>query len=126
MPRIIAAFLLSPAILPLGFAVAVVVRNGFSEQLIIPAVMSVYTYLVSIALGVPALFLFRHRGWRRLWQFAVGGAVFGIVPVVLARGSVYYIVPYGAIGMVSAAIFWLIGVYGNPWFTNPAATESSR
>ena len=126
MPRIIAAFLLSPAIIPLCFAVAVVVRNGVGEQLIIPAIMLMYAYLVSIALGVPSLFLFRHRGWRRLWQFALSGALFGIAPVVLARGSVYYIVPYGAIGLASAALFWLIGVCGNPWFTNPAATEQSQ
>ena len=122
MPRIIAAFLLAPVIIPLCFAIAVVVRNGVGEELIIPAVMSVYTYLVSIALGVPALFLFRHRGWRRLWQFALGGALFGILVVVLARGSVYYILPYGAIGLVSAAVFWVIGVCGNRWFIAPSAT----
>ncbi len=126
MPRIIAAFLLAPAIIPLCVAVAIVVRSGVGEQLIIPAVMLMYTYLVSIALGVPALFLFRHRGWRGLWQFALAGALFGIAPVVLARGSVSYIIPYGAIGLVSAAVFWLIGVCGNPWFTGPSATEQSR
>jgi hypothetical protein len=82
--------------------------------------LSFFTYAVTIVLGAPLVIWFRRRRWSELWRYAVGGAVLGVVPLIviwrwgeipLLAGPVF-----SFIGASSAAVFWLIAVRGNKAF----------
>lgn len=120
MKRIVAAFLLAPLAVPLAVTLLLAAASGVGDQVMLGPVIALYTVPVTLVAGVPALLVFRRMRWGRLWQFALGGALIGIAPILVEAPPLAqvgtYIGLYGGIGLVSAALFWLIGVRNNPWY----------
>ncbi len=121
MRRIMIAYLVSPGVIPL---LLVLIDKGIDRTTglwMLGLTMLPSTYFVAAAFGIPALWVIRRMQWRRLWQFAFAGALFGWTflllgsPSLLRVGSL--VAFYGGLGAMSALIFWLIGVRGNPWFS---------
>ena len=128
--RIVVAFLISPGVVPLLLALIDAGIPRTTGLWMLGLAMLPTTYLVAFVFGIPALWLFRRKHWRRLWQFALAGAIFGWAPLVLFSPSLMRIgsllAVYGGLGFTSAVIFWFVGVWGNPWFGAPPPRPFGR
>ena len=128
MKRIVAAFLIAPLSVPLAAAATLANWPPRGDQWMLVVVMAMFTYGMGIVGGVPALFVFRRLRWDRLWQFGLGGAAIGIGMIVVGSPAALlradnFVAIYGAIGAVSAAVFWFIGIWRNPWFRQTAVPD---
>jgi hypothetical protein len=125
MRRILIAFLISPGALPLLFVLVDAGIGRTTGLWMLGLAMLPSTYFVAAAFGAPALWLFRRMHWRRPWQFAIAGALFGWALLLLGSPSLVRVGSllafYGGLGGMSAWTFWLIGVRGNPWFLRSPA-----
>lgn len=125
MKRIVLAFLVAPLAVPALFGAWILAQGAPGDSLLFAAVTGLYTYGAALIAGLPAVFLYRHMGWTRAWQFAAGGFVLGAAIFAAARWpSTREIVFYGALGALTAFAFWGVGVRGNAAF--PLRREPGR
>ena len=116
--RVILAFILAPAVVPVavaGWALATGVRAP--ESLVLASVYGAFTYGTAAALGLPFFRLSERKGWTRAWQYAVAGAMIGLVPLLMISlaaaapppdGRVVLV--FAGLGVLSATVFWLIAL----------------
>lgn len=130
MLRVFAAFLIAPALVPLLMLASAGARrlDGWQGALAVAG----YTYATAILVGPFAVWWFRRRCWHKLWHFALGGAAIGTGPVLLSAigtpshllATLVFVVVFGAVGLLSAMLFWLISVPKNAWWLeNPSVHE---
>ncbi|RCS59780.1 hypothetical protein DU000_03500 [Parvibium lacunae] len=84
-------------------------------------------YLFAFLIGLPMFVLFKKFRWLALWQVACGAAISGLLASLLLFGTgTEYARQYGFNNMllvityavITAVIFWFIGVRGNTALTN--------
>jgi hypothetical protein len=115
MSRLYAALIVVALAYPLGILM-------FARQHAFGGAMLVGTFTVgaSLLLGLPLALWFVHKGWLRLWQAGLAGAVAGVLCVVpFALGGAYglaaqFLVPFAAVGACHGAVFWLVAIFKNP------------
>lgn len=119
--RILLAFILAPAVYPLGAYLYSLVQSPVESSVasfaafVVPAS---FTYPTACLLGLPVFLLFRRLRWRRWWQYALGGAAVGAIFAFAVAGSSFpfgndrslllMVFPFAGIGFASALVFWLI------------------
>jgi hypothetical protein len=116
--RTLLAFLVAPAMLPafvLSLAAAVdPSRESIQAGVAYAALLSVFTYGVAIACGIPLSYWYRRRGWHGMHHYAIAGAVLGMLPLIFIAqfGRIPLALPpvLAAIGCVSALAFLGIAV----------------
>ena len=133
MRRLVLAFLLSPAAILL-IALAISALRGHYEAVHVTVIIGAILYAVTFVVGVPGVLLFRYLGWNRWWQVALVGAAVGFVftegPRLLAAAItrpldvLALVLPFTLIGLACASLFWLIGIWRNPWFLRVTETET--
>lgn len=117
MRRIVLAFLVAPAVVPVFFAVYATLQGAGPDALPVAAVAALYAYLSTLIAGVPATYAYHRLGWTRWWQFALGGFVLATLGFAAGLATLLHTAAtYGSIGAVSAVVFWLVGVRDNPAF----------
>jgi uncharacterized membrane protein len=111
-------FFLAPALLPLS-AFVFIVLNDFQVEslttgLVYAGLFSMFTYPVALVLGLPLHLLMQRHGWLSIEQYAAGGAVLGIAPLLFwgAFGNIdaLFLLFCCAVGAASAIVFWLMAV----------------
>jgi hypothetical protein len=126
MRRIVVAFLLSPGICPIVLALLSAIP-ALAGIWVFALPIAMFTYPIALIIGVPAYLLFFRQRWLYLWQFALAGGIIGI-STLLALGlssdetsNVQWLAGqlplFAAIGLLSSATFWLVGVRKNPWLS---------
>jgi hypothetical protein len=123
MWRVTLAFLLCMLAYPLFL-----LTTQSSRASIFAFIAAVVTGLASLV-GLAIFAWFRRRGWLRLWQFAVGGALIGAsVSVVFAviqwSTFVHALGVCTALGAGHAVLFWLVAVFRNSALLEESAEES--
>jgi len=78
-------------------------------------------YLITLVLGVPALFAFSLLKLSRWWQYFLGGAAIGVVGICIVTfqpiewpricNEPVQLISSALLGAVSALIFWFIAVF---------------
>jgi hypothetical protein len=80
-----------------------------------------YSYPCALLFGGPLHYLMRRRNLSRLWHYALGGLLIGLMPaliVVVAFGTVEDLTGMalvagvgGFYGVLAAAMFWLLAIW---------------
>jgi hypothetical protein len=78
-------------------------------------------YLITLVLGVPALFAFHLLELSRWWHYCVGGAVIGVVGILLVTFQPHdwprinnessQLIACALLGAVSALVFWFVAIF---------------
>ena len=127
MTRVVATFAFFTLVYPLAALVAGD-KLGFGGALTVAGI----TTLAMLVCGVPAFFLFLRRGWLAWWQFAIGGALIGLVCTVpFAVGGaalVGALAPaFFALGFLHGLLFWVLAIWHNTGLTRrPTPTRSGN
>jgi hypothetical protein len=121
--RLVAAFVLAPATVPLLLVVVVCTLGGdVGFSYIFAGPIAIFAYAVTLLLGLPTFLWFRKRRWLALWHFAIGGAVLGLAPLTFFAGlggplALSFVAAqalgFAGIGLTSACAFWAIGIWRN-------------
>ncbi len=131
MKRVIVAFFVAPATMLLLLSgllySAASGPSQFRDSLPMLVVVAAYLMAATVVVGVPGVVVFRRRGWRRAWPFALAGFAAGAAVVLLhamtmSRISIAdmpFTLAFGSIGAVTAWVFWLVAARRNPWFMPP-------
>jgi len=122
MGRRIAAFFLAPAAVPLLMVLVGAVLWLFDAPpsrgfLVGSTWVYFFTLPAAFVLGIPAIFLFKLKGWSSLRAYAFGGAVIGAISTL----CLFVFLPFGfnypvalalfvLVGAASASVYWLICV----------------
>jgi len=117
MLRILVGLLLAPLIGLTLFAAgaSVAYPNGDNRLFDIALALA---YFVTLVLGIPLLWMFHRLRLSRWWHYIIGGAVFGVVGMVLLTQQPYYWRTFGSeltplvssvvLGALCAFVYWLI------------------
>lgn len=113
--RIILGFLIAPLVTPLVFLMWAVLRTGTFDPQSWPAfyLIGAFAYIAAVWLGVPAFLLYSKLKLHNVFWFLIGGALIGLVVVVLLRmwlgsGTVKSEVVILVAASLSATVFRLI------------------
>lgn len=90
-----------------------------------------FTVAGCLLFGVPTYLFFIWRGWRRLWQFILGGATLGALCAAPFIGdgilqALRWAVLFSAYGSAHAAVFWLIALWRSTSSLTSRSTGTSR
>jgi hypothetical protein len=118
--RVILAFALAPAVVPLAVAAwALATGVRAPESLVLASIYGAFTYGTAVALGLPFYRLSVRKGWTRWWQYAVAGGVIGLAPLLVISFAALALPTDGrpalvfvGVGVLSATVFWLIALRG--------------
>jgi hypothetical protein len=79
-------------------------------------------------IGIALFALFRARRWFAWWQFALGGALLGVLGAIpfLPRGAVFLLPAFAAIGAAHGLLFWLVAIAGNSGLTSRSTRTPTR
>ena len=131
MLRILLAFALAPLTVPLLFglqdAVVFFLTGAMEHHWRRPLGIALFAgYPVELVLGLPTFLLLRRFAWLRWWQFALCGALIGVLPGIpwLLEGWGGILALGTTAGAVTALAFWAVAVPGNSALKPPAKTES--
>ena len=111
--RVAAAFLLAPAVAPLGVALLSLVPS-LAGIWVLAVGVAAFTYGTTVIAGIPAYSLLRYFNCVSWWHFTLGGAVLGILPALVfgfptsLQGMLVLGPDYLAIGAVTGLVFWII------------------
>jgi uncharacterized membrane protein YedE/YeeE len=83
MNRTTLALLIAPMWIPLGMEVYFTRGHSFGDAWVLSALYGFFGYLVSLSFGGSILDFLRARGWTKLWQFSLAGALFALVVTLL-------------------------------------------
>ena len=90
---------------------------------------SLIAYSAMIVFGVPLFGLFRRQDWLAWWQVSLGGLLVGalMASVLLALTGIFsvYALIFGAVGVVSGLLFWLIALFHNGTLTSACSRRPS-
>ena len=118
--RPILGFVIAPAVVPLAMDTA--------EMLVLPPedislffalrFYAPFAYGVALFVGVPLYLYLTWRGLRRWWHYALGGAVLGSLPSVIALPPVggwslvqLFMMVGAPMGLIAASSFWVIAIW---------------
>jgi hypothetical protein len=118
-PRVIIAFAVAPAVIPLVVvAIGLVEGVPVPESLLLGLIYAAFRYGAALVFGVPSFRVFSRRGWVRLWQYVVVGALIGLVMLLLIGvmvGELLFgpltVLVFAAGGALSTIGFWMIAVW---------------
>lgn len=124
MQRIIAAFVFCT----IGVPVLVSALDNWNVSIAFPALL--VTAFGTLFLGLPMYRYYRHRGWLRLHQFVLGGGSLGLVISLLVlfdggRATIQAGAIFVPMGAIHGLVFWIVGVWNNPIFTQHATVEAA-
>ena len=120
------ALALAPLTVPLALAGFWAATGAKSEQLPILAIAALYTYAVAVVVGLPAAFILRYFGRTHAWQYALAGLLTGALAFLfLFKSGGWALALFGALGVVAALLFWLVGVRGNAVFARPPGSTEA-
>lgn len=121
MIRVIAAFILSPAIglLALG---AVISQGPFA--FVVAVAGGVIAYPCALLVGVPLFVMLRRRNMLEWWRVVGAGAIVGMLGSIAlallgwggmkAQDATSFLAMSVVVGVITGAVFWITGVYRNP------------
>lgn len=76
-----------------------------------------YSYLVTLLLGIPVLYVLHRANLRKLIYFILGGAMLGLIPAtiigVIGVGKMSIYILCLVSGLLSAVVFWVLSGWGN-------------
>jgi hypothetical protein len=112
MTRILVAFV----VCTLGLPTYVAITGGRESMGAALAFFLPFTVLGCLLLGLPTFRFFLARGWKHLWQFALGGAMLGslcAIPFVQdgIPQALRWAGQFAAFGTAHAVVFWLIAFW---------------
>ena len=113
MLRVGLAFLVVSLIYPLG--ILLLADQGSVGGAIS---VSIFTIGVSVLLGIPLVAWCVRRGWIRLWQSSLAGAVAGAVCACVfftagLNGLLLVAGPFAIVGAAHGSLFWLLAFWRN-------------
>src|SRR5215210_6403376 len=77
--RVIVAFAVAPATIPLGvIAWTLITGVHLRESTALGSIYAAFTYTASLLIGVPLFLAFSRRGWTAWSHYAAAGAVTGV------------------------------------------------
>lgn len=114
----------------LGFVVAafafpvLLLACGGDNAVDLAATTATLTVTTVLLFGLPAFAYFRRHGWWKLWRYLCGGGIAGAFCVPFVGGGSTFEVGFMALfcslgGIVHAALFWAIAIWGNEKLTCP-------
>ena len=106
--------LLAALLLPVASAAGLIAADfsvtGVKAAFAYAALLAAFSVPITFILGVPLLMWYRRARWHAWHQYVVGGAVLGLLPLVLfaIRGSVSVLLSLALAigGAVSALLLW--------------------
>jgi drug/metabolite transporter (DMT)-like permease len=119
------AFVIAPAVVPLGLYVYVSASNSpaeISRVGITYSFMLTACYVLAVIVGIPMHRFMRTYNQNRLRHYLLGGSLIGGVPGLtlfiaglpnLSARIAVPIISGALVGAFSAAVFWLIGIAGS-------------
>lgn len=114
MPRLYVALILVALAYPFG---VLALAREFAEGGAI--IIGTFTVGASLLIGLPLALWFIRRGWLKLWQAALAGAVSGLMctlPFLLGDGlasASQFLIPFGSVGACHGIAFWLLAIFRN-------------
>lgn len=116
--RAIAGFVVSPLVMPLVIYITFLGIFGFENYNSDTTLTSIKTitwiyYIISLAVGVPAFFLLKSRGNESLRNYAIGGALTGLLLIIKISNSVVFLfyLLFGVTGALAGICFWFVAIY---------------
>jgi hypothetical protein len=123
--RLVLAVLVAPLVVPVVLDVSFTLLPGGAQgitgsgTLLFAYFVLAFSYPVTIAVGLPLLFVFRSQGWLGKRAFALAGSVLGLATILLVNPDfdwggrdVPFLVSCAAAGAVAALVFRQIALAG--------------
>ena len=119
--RVIVAFAVAPAIVPLAVITwALRSEVHLRESIVLGSIYGAFTYGASLLFGVPLFLTLSGHGWTRWWQYAIAGALVGVcvwLLILAAAQRAFFdwrtIGVFAGAGVISTTGFWLVANSGS-------------
>jgi protein-S-isoprenylcysteine O-methyltransferase Ste14 len=116
--RTIAGFVISPLVMPLVIYLTFLGIFGlqnYNSETTLTSTKTIFWiyYIIVLLVGIPAFYLLKSKGYDTLKNYAIGGAVTGLLLIIKISNNFVYLfyILFGVAGALVGITFWFIAVY---------------